>query len=76
MNALIFLYREVLHIPMEEHLAPFKTKRHRNLPVVMAQAEVQRVLAHMAGAHALMARLLYGGRIKVDGVHPLTNQRH
>ncbi len=65
MNALIFLYREVLHIPMEEHLAPIKAKRHRNLPVVMAQAEVQRVLAHMAGAHALMARLLYGGGLRL-----------
>lgn len=65
MNAIIFLYREVLHIPMEEHLAPIKAKRRRNLPVVMTPAEVQRVLAHMGGVHAIMARLLYGGGLRL-----------
>jgi len=65
MNALIFLYREVLLIPLEEQLAPIKAKRQRNLPVVMTQAEVQRVLKHMAGAHAIMACLLYGGGLRL-----------
>ena len=65
MNALIFLYREVLQISIEDRLAPIKARRHRNLPVVMTQAEVQRVLTQMEGTHALMAQLLYGGGLRL-----------
>ena len=60
MNALIFLYREVLHVSMAEKLSPIKAKRQRKLPVVMTQTEVLRVLVQMQAGHALMARLLYG----------------
>src|SRR5206468_1144187 len=60
LNALVFLYRDVLHQPLESTIAPVRSKRRPRPPTVLTQAEVQRLLAAMTGRHALMARLLHG----------------
>ena len=65
LNAIIFLYRDVLDIPVEEEIEPVKAKRHRRLPVVMTQSEVKQVLNQMHGTHLLMARLLYGSGLRL-----------
>jgi site-specific recombinase XerD len=49
LNAIIFLYRHVLDQPIEDQLEPVKARRHARPPMVMTQAEVQRVLAGMEG---------------------------
>src|SRR5882724_36907 len=65
LNALAFLYRDVLHQPLESEIAPARSKRHPRPPTVLTQAEVQRLLAAMRGRHALMARLLYGSGLRL-----------
>ncbi len=60
LNALVFLYKKVLDVDLGEGIAPTRTKRRRNLPTVLTRAEVARLLGHMTGKHALMAKLLYG----------------
>ena len=65
LNALVFLYRDVLHKPLEGGIAPVRSKRHPRLPTVLTQAEVRRLLAAMTGRHALMAKLLYGGGLRL-----------
>jgi integrase len=65
LNALVFLYRDVLHEPLEGDIAPVRRKRQPRPPTVLTQAEVQRLLAAMTGRHALMARLLYGGGLRL-----------
>lgn len=65
LNALIFLYRDVLFMPLTDHLAPVRSKRHRRPPTVMTPQEVQRLLANLSGTHALMAKLLYGGGLRL-----------
>jgi integron integrase len=65
LNALVFLYRDVLHKPLESTIAPVRSKRRPRPPTVLTQAEVQRLLAAMTGRHALMARLLYGGGLRL-----------
>jgi integron integrase len=65
LNALVFLYRDVLHKPLESAIAPVRSKRHQRPPTVLTQAEVQRLLTVMTGRHALMARLLYGGGLRL-----------
>ncbi|MDZ7580019.1 MAG: integron integrase [Deltaproteobacteria bacterium] len=60
LNAIIFLYRRVLDQPLEEQIEPVKAKRYVRPPTVMTQAEVQRVMAGLAGTHLLMAKILYG----------------
>ena len=65
LNALVFLYRDVLHQPLEREIAPVRSKRQPRPPTVLTQAEVQRLLAAMTGRHALMARLLYGSGLRL-----------
>jgi integron integrase len=65
LNALVFLYRDVLHKPLESTIAPVRSKRQPRPPTVLTQVEVQRLLTAMTGRHALMARLLYGGGLRL-----------
>jgi integron integrase len=65
MHALFFLYRLVLDQPIEDRIEPVKARRRPPLPVVMTQEEIQRVLGEIKGTHLLMARLLYGGGLRL-----------
>jgi integrase len=65
LNALVFLYRDVLDTPLASAMAPVRSKRRPRPPTVLTQAEVQRLLAAMRGKHALMARLLYGSGLRL-----------
>lgn len=59
-NALLFLYREVLHQEMGRLEGVERAQRPQRLPVVLSKGEVERVLTLMNGTHQLMAKLLYG----------------
>jgi integron integrase len=65
LNAIVFLYRNVLDQPIQGEIAPVRAKRHARVPVIMTQGEVQRVLGEMNGTHLLMAKLLYGGGLRL-----------
>jgi integron integrase len=65
LNALAFLYRDVLHQPLTSEIAPVRSKRQPRSPTVLTQAEVPRLLAAMTGRHALMARLLSGSGLRL-----------
>jgi integron integrase len=59
LSALVFLYREVLGLPLE--LGSFaRAKRPRRLPVVLTRQEVASLLDHLRGTRRIMASLLYG----------------
>jgi integron integrase len=60
LNALLFLYRYVLHQPWPERGPIAHAKRPRRLPTVFPQEEVVAVLAQLHGTSLLMASLLYG----------------
>jgi integron integrase len=62
LNALVFLYQQVLEIELGR-LDAVRARRPKRLPVVLAQEEVAAILEQVAGADGvfrLMARLLYG----------------
>jgi len=59
LNAIVFLYRDVLDIELGD-IAPVRSKRHRKPPTVLTQSEVAQVLNGMEGTHRLMAQLTYG----------------
>ncbi|MBW2354579.1 MAG: integron integrase [Deltaproteobacteria bacterium] len=65
LNAIVFLYKRVLHIPVDGKLEPVRAKRGLRPPVVMSQREVADVLGHMQGPHLLMAKLLYGSGLRL-----------
>jgi integron integrase len=62
LNALLFLYQQVLEVELPL-IRAVRSQRPRRLPVVMSRAEVRQVLEAIegcAGLYALMARLMYG----------------
>jgi integron integrase len=63
--ALLFLYSEVLHRPLELVGGVVHAKRPTRLPVVMSREEVQSVLEHLSGTWHLMASLLYGSGLRL-----------
>jgi hypothetical protein len=60
LNALVFLYDKVLERPLGDLGSFARAKRPQRLPVVLAPAEVARLLARLEGMHATMAALLDG----------------
>lgn len=65
MNAIVFLYKQVLDLPIADDLQAIRSKKAVQLPVVLSQAEVTSVLNHMTGVNALLAKLMYGGGLRV-----------
>ena len=60
LNALVFLYQQILHLKVGEFEA-VRAKKPNHLPVVLTKSEVQRVFAATKpGTLSLMVRLLYG----------------
>jgi site-specific recombinase XerD len=65
LNALIFMYREVLDIDVGTIGEFVRARRPRRLPVVLSQMEVSCLLANMEGIHKVMASLLYGAGLRL-----------
>jgi len=65
LNALVFLYREVLGHPFEG-VKPARSRKTPRLPVVLSVDEVRSVLACLQGASFLMVSMLYGGGLRVS----------
>ncbi|MFH0781178.1 MAG: tyrosine-type recombinase/integrase [Pseudomonadota bacterium] len=65
LNALVFLYRDVIDKPLAEEIAPVRSQCRQRPPTVLTQTEVQRLLAAITGKHALMAKLLYGSSLRL-----------
>jgi integron integrase len=65
LNALVFLYDEVLKKPLG-HLESLKRVQYRKrIPTVLTTEEVKRTLAQMTGTTRLMAELIYGAGLRV-----------
>lgn len=65
LNALIFLYRDVLEIEVG-HIEGLKRVQHiHRIPVVLTIDEVRAVLSHMSGTPRLIAELIYGSGLRV-----------
>lgn len=66
LNALLFLYNQVLQKPLEGPIQALRARRRKPLPVVLSQKEVQRLLDSMQGLNQLMAQLLYGSGLRIS----------
>jgi integron integrase len=63
--ALLFLYEAVLGMELPWLDDIVRAKRPRRLPTVLDRDEVRALLDAMAGAHGLMARLMYGTGMRI-----------
>ncbi len=64
--ALLFLYREVLHIELHGLIDAIRAKLSNYLPTVLTKDEVQRVLNQLSDTSQLMAKVLYGTGLRVN----------
>ena len=64
LNALVFLYDQVLKKQPCDFSDYTKSKRPKRLPVVLTREEVKRLLNELKGVHWLLAGLLYGAGLR------------
>ncbi len=65
LNAILFLYREVLQMPQDEKIEAVRARKQKRLPTVLGRDEVRLLLRQMDGTHLLMAQLLYGSGLRL-----------
>ena len=68
-NALLFLYTQVLGIPLkDQNIQALRAQQRVHVPVVLTKEEVTRILSGLAGVYQLMAYLMYGCGLRMKEV--------
>jgi integron integrase len=65
LNAILFLYREVLHKELDEAIELTHAKRPKRLPTVLTREEVAALIGLLEDSNRLMAQLLYGSGLRL-----------
>jgi len=65
LGALLFLFRDVLHIRLDWLDDIVRAKKPKRLPVVLTRQEVQAVMNHLFGLKWIAAMLLYGAGLRL-----------
>jgi integron integrase len=63
--AILFLYDEVLGIPIRESLNAVRARAPRRIPTVLSRDEVRLVIGCLNGRHRLIVQLLYGTGLRL-----------
>jgi len=66
LSAILFLYREVLDLPIETGFQYIGAKRPKHLPVVLTKSELQQILIRLSGDTKLIVQLLYGSGLRLN----------
>ena len=65
LNAIIFLYKHVLDMPLNDHIDAIRSQKQKNLPTVLSTSEINLFFKHINGTNELMAKLLYGAGLRL-----------
>jgi integron integrase len=65
LNAILFLYRDVLEKEIGYVGGVVRAKRPKRLPVVLTKEEVRMILTHLHGTEWIMTMLLYGAGLRL-----------
>jgi integrase len=65
LNALVFLYQQVLGRAPADFVRIVRAQRKRKVPVVLTQDEAKRLLSHLDSTALTMAQLLYGAGLRI-----------
>ncbi len=65
LSAILFLYRHVLHIPIELPPDTIRAEKSKTLPTVLTPAEARAVITRMQGISKLMTQILYGSGLRL-----------
>ncbi len=69
--AIVFLYKHVLKQPLDDNICSTRSRRQQNVPVVLSENEVLRLLEEFFGLPKLMASLCYGAGMRKMECHRL-----
>ncbi len=64
-NAILFMYRKVLDLQLDQIDNVIRAKRSRRIPVVFTRHEVAAILQHLNQPYRLMAALMYGSGLRM-----------
>ena len=65
LNAILFLYKYVLDMPLNDYIDAIRSKKQKQLPTVLSQSEISQLFQHISGRKELMAKLLYGAGLRL-----------
>jgi integron integrase len=66
LSAILFLYRHVLHIELDEaSLSEFRPQHTKTIPTVLSKEEAKLVIGKMTGVYKIIAQIMYGGGLRV-----------
>lgn len=65
LNAIVFLYRQVLREDVGDFSGFHPARQPRRLPMVLSRDEVGRLLSHLTGMHWMIVALLYGSGLRL-----------
>ncbi len=65
-NALLFLFRNILRVEIDGLATVVPSHVPKRLPVVLSKEEILRAFSHLEGPCLLMARLIYGGGLRLE----------
>ena len=65
-SAILFLYRNLLQIDLDEATLTFiRPKKGKRVPVVLSREEARAIIASMAGPYKLMVQVMYGSGLRL-----------
>ncbi len=66
LSAILFLYRRVLKVELDEASLQFaRPRRPKRLPTVLSKGEALRVISRTEGVYRLMAQIMYGSGLRL-----------
>lgn len=65
LNALVYLYKEIIQRPLAENMRFKRSKYDRKLPVVLTPLEVSELMQHLPPQYKLPIQLLYGSGLRI-----------
>jgi integron integrase len=65
MNAILFLYKHVLDLPIEDEIQAIRSRKPKRLPTVLSRSEAALLINSLEGTVQLMAKLLYGSGLRL-----------
>ena len=63
-NAIMFLYKKVLDMPMDLDIRAKRSSKRKNLPTVLSKDEAKSLISCMSGTAKVLAGLMYGSGLR------------
>jgi len=68
-SAILFLYRDVLHVDMKEwNIQALRAQERKHIPVVLTKDEVKQIISRVDGIYQLILKLMYGCGLRMSEV--------